>query len=127
MRKTMFLTGHQRALNDPAIFRTRVNAACDEQELLLRKLLGSAPKLIGSAKSRDIVGMLETGEANDPVQPVGGAHAVPQVKPLNTLYLLTTASQMPQSGRPHAADANHNGVEGLHVWFPGQVMLDCDL
>jgi hypothetical protein len=62
--------------------------------------------------------VLEIGETDDPVQAVRGAHAVTEIVSLDPEHLLASAGQVPQCSRAHAADADHEGVEGFHAGVP---------
>jgi transposase-like protein len=44
--------------------------------------------------------------------------AVPQVQPFDAQHLLSTASQVPEGGRSHAANADHDGVKRFHSGMP---------
>jgi hypothetical protein len=51
MREVVLAARSQCPLNDPAVFRSRIDPARYEQELFLGKLLRFAPKLIGRRRS----------------------------------------------------------------------------
>ena len=84
------------------------------QELLAGFGFQLAPQLVRAAKERDVVGVLEVREADDPRQPVRRALLVEQVETLEPEHALPAAGEVVERSAPHSADSHDDDVVALH-------------
>jgi trigger factor len=96
----------------------------DVQELLARLRLELAPELVRAPRERDVVGMLEVREADDPREPVRRAVLVQEVELLEPEHAPAPTREVVEGGAPHATDSDHDDVVPLHGPDPNRGWLN---
>ncbi len=83
------------------------------EELLAGFPLEFAPQLVRAPKERDVVGVLEVGEPDDPGEPVRGALLVEDVEALEPEHPLPAPGEVVEGRAPHSPDPDDHDVVAL--------------
>ena len=110
MRQVVVGAREQHALVDPL---AALDDPRDVEQLLAGLALELAPELVCASQQRDVVGMLEVGEPDDPGEPVRGALLVRHVETLEPEDALAAPGKVIQRRAAHASDPDDDNVVAL--------------